>query len=115
MQRKYSEDQLALEREVMLLRSAKTENLSDQNRNQYILSSLEQTKKRLLDRIEALEDFIIEQDEVGFKEFVQIIILQLLFIDRYSPEKNYGGKMKLQGSAIFLKSQYLKEPLIILA
>ena len=49
----------------MLLRSARTENLCDQNRNQYILTSLEETRKKLLSRIETLEDFIIEQDEVG--------------------------------------------------
>ncbi len=49
----------------MLLRSAMDENLFDQRRHKLILLSQEETMKKYISRIESLENFIIEQDEVS--------------------------------------------------
>ncbi len=65
VQRKCSFDRLALEREIMSLRSEKEENITDQKRHSYIIVAQEAKKMEEAKRIEALESFIIEQDEVS--------------------------------------------------
>lgn len=55
---------MTLEREVVLLRCARDENLIDQARHKFILLSQEEKIRKLFFRIESLENFIIEQDEV---------------------------------------------------
>ena len=57
-------DKLALEREVVLLRCMRDENFFDGLRQNYVLDSLKEKWKKSLHRIECLEKFIIEQDEV---------------------------------------------------
>ena len=66
---KFHNERLMLEKEIMLLRSAREENLLDESRHRYVLLSLEETNKKLLSRIGTLEDFIIEQDEVRALSF----------------------------------------------
>lgn len=58
-------DQLSLEREVMLLRSSKEENVIDQERHEYVLLAMDAKLKDKNDRIEGLENFIVEQDSVS--------------------------------------------------
>lgn len=55
---------MSLEREVMLLRSARDENLIDQSRHKFILLSQGETINKLFSTVGILENFIIEQDEV---------------------------------------------------
>lgn len=57
-------DKLSLEREVVLLRCIKDENVYDETRQNFVIDSLKERLKKSLDRIESLEKFIIEQDEV---------------------------------------------------
>lgn len=52
----------------MLLRSERDENIIDQTRHKFFLLSQEEKIRKQLHRIEALEDFIIEQDEVSGSE-----------------------------------------------
>lgn len=52
----------------MLLRSERDENVIDQTRHKFFLLSQEEKIRKQLHRIEALEDFIIEQDEVSGSE-----------------------------------------------
>lgn len=57
-------DKLALEREVVLLRCMRDENIFDETRQKFVLLSLKEEFENSIHRIESLESFIIEQDEV---------------------------------------------------
>lgn len=58
-------DKLTLEREVALLQCTWDASLFDEMRQKFILLSQEEQIKKHFDRIESLENFIIEQDEVS--------------------------------------------------
>lgn len=68
IQRKNCFVQMSLEREVMMLRTSRArENLTDVPRHEFILLAQDEKLKNLVDRIDALENFIIEQDEVRIR------------------------------------------------
>lgn len=73
---------MTLEREVVLLRSARDENLIDQARHKFILLSQEEKLRKQIFRIESLENFIIEQDEVNevccFHLYNKLVFLQVI-------------------------------------
>ena len=56
---------MSLEKELALLHFVKNDNCVDQSRHQFILLAQEDKIMKLVSRIEALESFIIEQDEVN--------------------------------------------------
>lgn len=57
-------EKLSLEKELALLHYANDDNCIDQSRHKLILLAKEDKITKLVARIEALESFIIEQDEV---------------------------------------------------
>lgn len=96
-------DKLSLEREVVLLRCMRDENVFDETRQKFVLLSLKEEVKKYIHRIESLESFIIEQDEVYNFHSVTAISVSLYFCSLWQRKKQSGRKNTVDSMVLFLQ------------